>query len=244
MNLSAEEKIMYEVMMAIYDSGIPVSFKGSMVLKACLVEAGYSEDTRHTTDIDGNWYSDAPPSKEQMVESLQNALIRNGIDLNVSIYRMYGEGRSAGFELSDNSTGEILFSMDIDVNRPATSTQIYEVEGIKFLGVSPSQMIADKVSVLSTDKVFRRIKDVVDLYYISKVFDFNKSDIIQSLKESGRSLDSFNGFLHRAEDLRHAYDKFRFTGDIDKPTFDEVYLAVKQFVRDILPKERSRDLER
>lgn len=244
MNLSAEEKIMYEVMMAIYDSGIPVSFKGSMVLKACLVEAGYSEDTRHTTDIDGNWYSDAPPSKEQMVESLQNALIRNGIDLNVSIYRMYGEGRSAGFELSDNSTGEILFSMDIDVNRPATSTQIYEVEGIKFLGVSPSQMIADKVSVLSTDKVFRRIKDVVDLYYISKVFDFNKSDIIQSLKESGRSLDSFNGFLHRAEDLRHSYDKFRFTGDIDKPTFDEVYLAVKQFVRDILPKERSRDLER
>lgn len=41
MNITAEEKLMYEVMRAIYDSGIPISFKGSMVLKACLVEAGY-----------------------------------------------------------------------------------------------------------------------------------------------------------------------------------------------------------
>ena len=244
MNLSAEEKIMYEVMMAIYDSGIPMNFKGSMVLKACLVEAGYSEDTRHTTDIDGNWYSDVLPSGEQMVESLQNALARNNIGLNVSIYRMYGEGRSAGFELSDDSTGEILFSMDIDVNRPVASTKIYEIEGIRFLGVSPSQMIADKVSVLSTDKVFRRIKDVVDLYYISKVFTFNKSDIVQTLKDTGRSMDSFNGFLHRPDDLRHSYDKFRFAGDINKPSFDDVYLTVKEFIHDILPKERSRDMER
>lgn len=244
MNLSAEERIMYEVMMAIYNSGIPMNFKGSMVLKACLAEAGYSEDTRHTTDIDGNWYSDVLPSGEQMVESLQKALTRNNIDLNVSIYRMYGEGRSAGFELSDNSTGEILFSMDIDVNRPVASTKIYEIEGIRFLGVSPSQMISDKVSVLSTDKVFRRIKDVVDLYYISKVFTFNKADIVQTLKDTGRSLDSFNGFLHRTDDLRHSYDKFRFAGDINKPSFDDVYLTVKEFIRDILPKERSHDLER
>lgn len=29
MNLTAEEKLMYAVMKAIYDSGIPVNFKGS-----------------------------------------------------------------------------------------------------------------------------------------------------------------------------------------------------------------------
>ena len=43
---------MYEVMKAVYDSGIPISFKGSMVLRACLLEAGYSEEMRHTVDID------------------------------------------------------------------------------------------------------------------------------------------------------------------------------------------------
>ncbi len=244
MNLTAEEKMMYEVMRAVYDGGIPISFKGSMVLKACLLEAGYSEETRHTVDIDGNWNSDTPPSAEQMIDSLQNALRKHGIDLIVSLYRMYGEGRSAGFELTEPSTGEPLFSMDIDVNRPVLSTKIYEVAGIRFRGLSPSQMIADKLSAISTDKVFRRIKDVVDLYYISRVFDFDKDDIIRALKASERALDSFDAFLHHTGELEHAYEKFRFTGGINKPSFGEVYKAVKSYIKDILPKERHQDLER
>ena len=244
MNISAEEKLMYTVMKAIYDSGIPMNFKGSMVLKACLMEAGFTEETRHTVDIDANWYSDTAPSEEQMVNSLQKALRNCGINLNVSLYRMYGEGRSAGFELSDTTTGDVLFTMDVDVNRPATKTKIYEVEGVRFCGVAPSQMIADKISAISTDKVFRRIKDVVDLYYISKVFAFNKAEVLETLKASGRNLDSFNGFLHRPEDLQHSYEKFRFSGDVDKPPFDEVYLSVKAYVKDILPKEKDREFER
>lgn len=244
MNLTAEEKLMYEVMKAIFDSGIPISFKGSMVLKACLLEAGYAEETRHTVDIDANWNSDTPPSAEQMTDSLQKALEKGGIDLDVSIYRMYGEGRSAGFELTERTTGEILFSMDIDVNRPISPTKIYEVEGLRFRGVSPSQMIADKISAISTDKVFRRVKDVVDLYYISKVFDFNRADVMQMLKNSGRTLNTFHGFLHRAEDLRHSYEKFRFAGGVNKPPFDEVYRAVKSYIKDVLPKEKHRDYER
>ena len=34
MRITAEEKLMYAVMKSIYDSGIPINFKGSMVLKA------------------------------------------------------------------------------------------------------------------------------------------------------------------------------------------------------------------
>ena len=235
MQLTAEEKLMYAVMKAIYASGIPISFKGSMVLKACLMEAGFSEDTRHTVDIDANWNSNTPPYGEQMVESLQNALRNHGIDLDVSIFRMYGEGRSAGFDLRDKDTDEVMFSMDIDVNRPIPPTKIYEVEGLRFCGVSSSQMIADKVSAISTDKVFRRVKDVVDLYYISKVFPFNKVEVNQVLQNSGRSLANFHGFLNRTEELRHSYEKFRFEGGVYKPSFEEVYGTVKTYIKDILP---------
>ena len=35
MMITAEERLMYQVMKAIYDSGIPISFKGSMVLNDC-----------------------------------------------------------------------------------------------------------------------------------------------------------------------------------------------------------------
>lgn len=148
---------MYAVMKAIYDSGIPVNFKGSMVLKACLMEAGYADETRHTVDIDANWYSATPPTGPQMVESLEKAIQKSGLDLKVGLYRMYGEGRSAGFELIDKDTDEVLFTMDMDVNRPVPPTRIYEVEGIRFCGVSTSQMIADKLSAISTILHFKGI---------------------------------------------------------------------------------------
>lgn len=235
MNISAEEKIMYGVMKALYDSGIPISFKGSMVLKACLMEAGFSDDTRHTVDIDGNWYSDTAPSADQMVESLKKALDQNDISLDVKLYRMYGEGRSAGFELKDKLSGEVLFTMDLDVNRPEVPTKIYEVEGVRFRGVSPNQMMADKLSVISTDKVFRRIKDVVDMYYISQVFEFDAEEVLRLLESSGRKLDDFNGFKYRIDDLRHSYEKFRFTGDVTKPSFEEIYNKVRLFIGVLIP---------
>ena len=244
MNITAEEKLMYDVMKAIYDSGIPVNFKGSMVLKACLMEAGYAEETRHTVDIDANWNTDAPPTAEQMVESLQKAISKSGIDLKVGIYRMYGESRSAGFELADGGSGEVLFTMDVDVNCLMPPTKIYEVAGVRFCGVAPIQMISDKVAVISTDKVFRRIKDVVDLYYISHVVPFDRTAVLKTLKNSGRELEGFSGFLRCPEDLRHSYEKFRFVGDMSKPPFKEVYRTVRTYIKDVLPKERNRDYER
>lgn len=237
MNITAEEKLMYKVMKAIYDSGIPISFKGSMVLKACLLEVGYPEDTRHTVDIDANWNSDTAPSAAQMVESLQDAIQKGGIDLKVELSRMYGEKRSAGFDLKDAATDDILFSMDVDVNRPVPPTKMYEVDGFRFRGVSPSQMIADKVSAISTEKVFRRVKDIIDLYYISRVFEFDRDEVIKTLQNSNRSLDTFQCFLYRTEELRHSYEKFRFEGGVNKPPFDEVYSAVKSFIKDVLPEE-------
>lgn len=235
MNISAVEKLMYMVMKAIYDSGIPVSFKGSMVLKACLLEAGYFEDTRHTVDIDANWNTDTPPTAEQMVSSLQAAIDRSGTELLVTLYRMYGEKRSAGFELRDRNTDEIIFTMDVDVNRPVPPTRIYEVEGLIFRGASPAQMIADKISAISTEKVFSRIKDVVDLYYFSKVVGFDKEEIAQAQINSGRKVGSFYWFMNCSQDLEHAYDKFRFRGEVNKPPFEEVYTAVKEYLKDVLP---------
>ncbi|MBO7651062.1 MAG: hypothetical protein J6S79_09995, partial [Lachnospiraceae bacterium] len=104
---------------------------------------------------------------EQLTESLQKAISRIGI--KIVAYRPYGGGRSAGFEIRDEKDGNLLFTIDMDVNRPVSATKIYMIEGIQFRGVAPTQMIADKVFVVSTDKVFRRIKDVIDLYYLSKV---------------------------------------------------------------------------
>jgi len=233
-NISAEEKLMYEVMKAIYESDMPVCFKGSMVLKAYLLESGYSDDTRHTVDIDANWNSDIAPSMAQIAKSFQKAIDKVDISLTVIPYREYGDDRSAGFELRDSSSEEVLFTMDVDVNRPTAPTKIYEISHWQCRGVAPVQMIADKVSVVSSDKVFRRIKDVVDLYYISHVCNFDREDILHILKNNGKVLGNFDGFLNRTEDLKHSYEKFRFAGGVNKPTFDEVYQRVKRFIAEII----------
>lgn len=240
MNFNNRELQMFEVMRAFYESDIPVDFKGSMVLKALLNECGYSDSIRQTTDIDANWYSDSAPSKDLIIGSIQEILDKNNIPLNVSMYRMYGEGKSAGFDFTDPLTGDVVFTMDMDVNRPIPQTRIYEINDIRFKGVSPVQMIADKLYVISSDKVFRRIKDIVDLYYISTVFDFDRSAVSAALKNSGRNLDDFDGFLNRKDDLRHAYDLFRFGGNIYKPPFDEVYNAAKDFIKPMLSKTLSK----
>ena len=105
-------------------------------------------------------------------------------------------------------------------------------------------MISDKVTVISSEKVFRRIKDVVDLYYISHVVPFDRTAVLEILKSSGQKVGNFNGFLHHLEELRHSYDKFRFAPDVSKPPFEEVYRTVKTYIKDILPKERNIDYER
>jgi len=236
MNITKEEKMMYEVIKAIYKSGIPISFKGSMVLKVCLLEAGFIDDTRHTVDIDANWNSDYAPTTEQIAQSLQMAIDKFNIDLYVKVYRQYGDKRSAGFELTTKDTDEVLFTMDIDVNRPMPLTKIYEVEDLRFKGSAPNQIIADKVAVVSSEKVFRRIKDVIDLYYLSKVFDFNKEEIKDILEKNGRELGNFEGFITQKDDLKNSYEKFRFDGEINKPMFNEVYETVKKYIEDIIYK--------
>lgn len=157
-----------------------------------------------------------------------------GIDLNVTLSRMYGEGRSAGLDLK-NDSDELLFSMDIDVNRPTVPTKIYEIDDFRFSGVTPSQMIADKIAVVSSDKVFRRIKDVVDLYYLSKVVPFDADTVNKTLEKCGRKLGSFDGFLNRSDEIKHSYEKFRFNGNVGKPAFDVLYNTVKAYICDVLP---------
>lgn len=211
-----------------------------MVLKAFLMEAGFTDDTRHTVDIDANWYSETKPTGEQMEKSIQKALRNSSIDLNIRLDRMYGEGRSAGFELYDPSTNEVLFTMDIDVNRLAVETRIYEVAKIRFRGSSLVPMLADKLSVVSSDKVFRRVKDLIDLYYAAHVYQPDWPQVLQAVADSGRTLRTFNGFLYKTEELRHAYNKFRFDGDVSKPAFDDVYQTVREYIAEVLPITKSK----
>ncbi len=156
--------------------------------------------------------------------------------------RMYGEGKPAGFKLYDRESKDLLFTMDMDVKGPVSNTTMFELSDVHFRGIAPLQMLADKVTVVSSDKVFRRIKDVIDLYYLSSVVNFDGDAVTQTIDESGRELGDFNAFLHRKDELQHAYDKFRFGDGVYKPTFDEIYQTVHSFIKELLPREKEHEM--
>ncbi|MGI6325731.1 MAG: hypothetical protein ACOX1U_01975 [Saccharofermentanales bacterium] len=54
------------------------------------------------------------------------------------------------------------------------------------------------------------------------------------MKNAGRDLGNFDGFLNREEELKYSYSKFRFAGGVNKPTFEEVYQMVKSFIADAI----------
>ena len=81
------EEMMYKVMTAIYDSGLPIGFKGSLVLKAFLRNAGFEDDLRTTKDIDANWSSSDFPTDQEVVNALQKAVDRTDLGLVVTMTR-------------------------------------------------------------------------------------------------------------------------------------------------------------
>ena len=85
MELRPEEKLMYKVMKAIYESNVPIDFKGSMVLRACLMQAGYTDAIRHTEDIDAN-SRNLPIRLPACRELLQKRLSKKENILMMSVY--------------------------------------------------------------------------------------------------------------------------------------------------------------
>lgn len=67
--LQQKKKLMYGVMKAMYDGGIPLDFKGSMVLKACLIEAGFHEEIPRRNNFDTRWevHQNAPKMKKSAI---------------------------------------------------------------------------------------------------------------------------------------------------------------------------------
>lgn len=56
------------------------------------------------------------------------------------------------------------------------------------------------------------------------------------MKANGKTPGSFDAFLNKKDELRHAYDKFRFEGDVYRQEFDDVYQTVFDYIATVLPR--------
>lgn len=157
------------------------------------------------------------PPMEQLTAILNTAL--SGLGLTVTVKREYGDKISAGYKIID-STGDIKLSIDIDM-RTAVDSRTYQFGNVMFQGVTPDNVIADKISVVASDKVFRRSKDLIDLYALAHCVTVKLADIRGIWKRENRVIGNFSAFTNRQDELRHSYEKLRRVDT--KPQFDALY---------------------
>lgn len=221
---------MYTYMNVINSMKIDMIFKGALVLNA------YLDNSlgRETKDIDSNLYGNMNQLKLDNIikESVINAN-KIGLNLTVEKIREYSSNKSAGYAFYKNnqSSSKSYFTLDISIGGKISGHMNYIIGQFTFEGVTPINMMADKISAISTAKIMRRIKDMYDVYRLSFIDGIKSDEIIDNIISRSRKLSDFNDFRNNLDGkrgLKHAYNKY--IGIQKKPEFDVIYSRVYAFV--------------
>ena len=206
---------------------VPIVFKGAVVLKIATLYKNFNA-TRETHDIDGDWV-DRPPTMGELEALVDTAVKRVDTRLYAKWYRQYTKTTSAGIYVYSVNEKKPIFKLDISIrDNQFTTKYITTINNIQFIGASLPKMFADKVMAISGDKIFRRSKDLFDLYLLSYINGFNNQYSYIIWDQMGRTLGDFDGFINRKEELHHAYDKLH--GLVNKPKFEDAYDRVYPFI--------------
>lgn len=217
--------IMYSVIEELAKIGVPAVFKGAMVLDYILINSGYSGTRRTTRDIDMDWV-DGHMSDSDIKKVIKCAVGNIGTgNMDVIQTRKSSSKRSAGFDVKVG--GGLIFSVDVGIRVNPFYCEYYTSNGVPFMGASIDKMLADKVSVLSTRIIFRRAKDLYDLYVMSSIGGYELGNVMGILDYNGRVLGEFNEFKSMKKELEHAYNMLGGIGN--KPSFTAVYARVIDF---------------
>jgi hypothetical protein len=228
------------VMENLSQNGVPIVFKGAMVLNLVIQEDNPSGVERKTQDIDGDWVGTSP-TMEQMKKALEKAVNDIDTSLKIEIKREYGEKKSAGFVIIDEE-GKKVASVDISVRKNDFSyPYISYINNVAITGASLNKMLADKICAVSNNYVFRRTKDLVDLYVLSFIVECSAKELIDIWDKIGRKPDKFIEFYTRTDEISAAYGKL--TGVTNKPEFSALYARVSEFLSPFSDLEKNKELK-
>lgn len=231
-------ELLYCIMEELSAAGVPIVFKGAMVLNLVIHDNNPSKVERGTRDIDGDWVGDGP-NMEQMKQAIRTAVKNVDKSLDIEVNREFGEKRSAGFKII-NESGEKIASIDLSVRRNEFSKPyISYMNDVSITGASLDKMISDKLYAISDKGACRRMKDLLDIYVMSYLGDFSVQQITQIWEQTGREPGNFTEFRNSMSDIAEAYEKMK--GIKNKPDFVDLYSRLKIFLCPFYDLEKHRD---
>lgn len=194
---------------------------------------------RMTQDLDLHCYS--RENWENFVEeSSKIATLNSKIGATYKLISRRGfdknpNGDSLKYQASFVKGGTIDFK--VDMNFGSDVDIISYDDCISFYSIPV--ILSDKLTVLATRKICRRIKDLIDIYLICSNFDLQYLEICSKIKNrldsTNRSIDLNNlYFLNDGsiEEMKHAFSKYDQSVKMDV-SFEELFYKVLDFVSPI-----------
>ena len=225
--MTKEEELMYAILNNISNTDLPIVFKGALITKLILSNNGFEDVSRSTEDIDGNWIGEAP-TMESLVDDINRSLGDLSARYYAEAYRQYDVKKSAGIYIIERTIDKNILKMDISI-KPVFGDKVYRIGDMSIRGVIADEILADKLCVLSGHYIFRRAKDIIDVYTLSHCVDVYSDSIFDICKLKGSEMKAFDEFYNRKHDVEHAYIKLR--GVLGKPDFNDTYDHLNIFIK-------------
>ena len=196
--------------------------KGGSALMTLLLESNKENLFRKTSDID--LHVDSAEIWREFKSNVESILNSNpyGAIFSVISSRDKSEVSDSITLQADYSGGSDKVKIDMNVGVFSTITMAY----LPTLGINSydcETMLVDKINAVSSQKIFRRIKDLYDICAISQLKNYSSADILKHIevKRPEFFTDGKNMLVpENIDNLEHAYSQYR--GISMKPKFELV----------------------
>lgn len=148
----------------------------------------------------------------------------------VTVKSRTSSNTSAGFvfEVSDGVNKDRV-GIDLNVS-PINTITIDTTSTFTIPTYDLYMMLADKMSVVCSPSIYRRIKDIYDIFVILHLRDLNKAILRSSLDSKRPGIVCMENFMILPDNypqLSHAYEKYRGFPDVD---FIDIACLVTSFM--------------
>lgn len=220
------ELILYSIIVELSKEDAPIIFKGALALKELLYLNNHSiKIVRKTTDIDANWIDDY--DEKRIINIIERAVKNVNYNYSVELVRLPDKNVSMGINILDENN-IILSKIDMDI-KDNPFYIICEVNDVNVKYSDINKMFSDKLMVISNDHVFRRIKDILDIYLIINNFKINRQCINSILEYDNKKLGSFKTMLGNKTLIKNGYDKLK--GIDNKPDFEDIWNTIIDYLK-------------
>lgn len=219
------EHILYAIIENVSKEDSPIVFCGGLALKDLLyINNPKMNIDRKTIDIDANWGAEYDADK--IIGIFDKAVKAVNSGYHVELYREPSEHKSMGLEIYDENK-DFLAKVDINIKEnPFYVTCTINDVDIKYSSLD--KIMADKLFCITNNHIYRRIKDLLDVYMILEDNDINMNNINKILSYDGNYIGDCKALLGDKELLKNGYNSLK--GIINKPSFEEVYDKVVNFL--------------